>query len=958
LQPKWQNSPVVPLYAPYNWDGFRYTTLARVWEELKGARQITISHVANIPTPFDPNLSIEGNNYFLSHYVGEEDGNHTEPFSDLFYPILNPPVDSANVPQDALENDVAGVVAVTFYWRDLIKHILPSGSDGMNVVIANTCNQTFTYELRGEEAIYLGPSDLHDSEFDHLKRSVPLGALGVSDRYSGLPLSNRGCQFMLRTYPSKTMRDGFDTSYPVTFTASAVVIFLFTSMVFVIYDYLVERRQKKVLSSAIKSNAIVSSLFPKTVRDRLFQANNGAFKGDTQNSEKSRSKMKSLKNYLTDEKSAAGSDQSPSADAPIADLFPQCTVLFADISGFTAWSSERSPSQVFVLLETLYGAFDRIADRRGVFKVETIGDCYVAVTGLPIPKRDHATVMVRFARDCRDQMSALTRSMEVTLGPGTDDLQLRFGLHSGPVTAGVLRGQKSRFQLFGDTVNTAARMESTGTRNRIQVSQETADLLLLAGKTRWMTRRADMVQAKGKGKLQTYWLFDNAAVSTFVSDNDSSRSVGRINFDVYRRSDSLQNGKLQRLIEWSVDLLTKKIKEIVARRSASLRKRASKGPSNSSGLQYGEFVLDEVKEIIELPDFDASGLHTHADPSSVDLGPEVVSQLKQYIVSFAEQYHDNRKYYRRKTNMFFRKTRAPSSNQIRTVIVLVSAFHNFDHAIHVAMSVAKLLSRIVAPDIDIEGSDGAFLHDHTYGITSDPLTQFACILAALIHDVDHQGVPNTVLVKENDPLALKYRGRSVAEQNSVDIAWSLMMEERFDHLRDAICPTDVELARFRQLVVNSVMATDIMDKDLKQARNLRWDKAFSATSSLEESKRDQVNRKATIVIEHLIQASDVSHTMQHWDVYRKWNERLFEEMYLGFKAGRLDKDPAEFWYKGEIGFFDFYIIPLAKKLSECGLFGVSSDEYLTYAQRNRDEWEKRGEEVVLGYLEKRNSKSK
>jgi hypothetical protein len=274
------------------------------------------------------------------------------------------------------------------------------------------------------------------------------------------------------------------------------------------------------------------------------------------------------------------------------------------------------------------------------------------------------------------------------------------------------------------------------------------------------------------------------------------------------------------------------------------------------------------------------------------------------------------------------------------------------------MSVAKLLSRIVAPDIDIEGSDGAVLHDHTYGITSDPLTQFACILAALIHDVDHQGVPNTVLVNENNPLALKYRGRSVAEQNSVDIAWSLMMEERFDHLRNAICPTDVELARFRQLVVNSVMATDIMDKDLKQLRNQRWDKAFSATSSQEESKRDQVNRKATIVIEHLIQASDVSHTMQHWDVYRKWNERLFEEMYLAFKAGRMDKDPAEFWYKGEIGFFDFYIIPLAKKLSECGLFGVSSDEYLTYALRNREEWEKRGEEVVVGYLEKRKSKSK
>jgi class 3 adenylate cyclase len=595
----------------------------------------------------------------MSYYVGEEDGNHTEPFSDLFYPILSPPVDSPDFLQDASENDVAGVVAVTFYWRELIRHILPSGSDGMNVVVANTCNQTFTYELRGEEAFYLGPSDLHDSEYDHLQQSIPLGALGVSDRYSGLPLSNRGCQYMLHTYPSTTMRLDFDTSYPATFTVSAVVIFLFTSMIFVIYDYLVERRQKKVLSSALRSNAIVAGLFPKSVRDRLFGANDDALNGNTSTYQKSRSKMKSLKNYITDEKSAVGPKPAPAGDAPIADLFPQCTVLFADISGFTAWSSERSPSQVFVLLETLYGAFDRIADRRGVFKVETVGDCYVAVTGLPIPKKDHATVMARFARDCRDQMNALTRSMEVTLGPGTDDLQLKFGLHSGPVTAGVLRGQKSRFQLFGDTVNTAARMESAGTRNRIQVSQETADLLLQAGKKKWTTRRVDMIEAKGKGKLQTYWLFDGASQSTLVSDNDSSISAGRINFDVdsHRRSDS-QNGKLQRLIEWNVDLLTMKIKEIVAQRSTSLRRWPSRNPiTSSSGLQYGEFVLDEVKEIIELPDFDASGLHTHADPSSVDLGPKVISQLKQYIVSFAKQYHDNRKYCRRKTNVFFCKTR-------------------------------------------------------------------------------------------------------------------------------------------------------------------------------------------------------------------------------------------------------------------------------------------------------------
>jgi hypothetical protein len=204
-------------------------------------------------------------------------------------------------------------------------------------------------------------------------------------------------------------------------------------------------------------------------------------------------------------------------------------------------------------------------------------------------------------------------------------------------------------------------------------------------------------------------------------------------------------------------------------------------------------------------------------------------------------------------------------------------------------------------------------------------------------------------VKEEIDLAEKYGEKSTAEQHSVVIAWDLLMSDNFKSLRSAICSTEQELRRFRELVVNSVMATDIVDPDLKRLRNLRWEKAFS--SQYQESERDRINRKATIVIEHLIQASDVSHTMQHWHVYCKWNAKLFEEMYAAYRAGRSLKDPTEFWYQGEIGFFDNYIIPLARKLSECGVFGVSSDEYLNYALKNREEWERRGESVVASYVE-------
>jgi hypothetical protein len=148
------------------------------------------------------------------------------------------------------------------------------------------------------------------------------------------------------------------------------------------------------------------------------------------------------------------------------------------------------------------------------------------------------------------------------------------------------------------------------------------------------------------------------------------------------------------------------------------------------------------------------------------------------------------------------------------------------------------------------------------------------------------------------------------------------------------------------------MATDIMDKELKTLRNSRWDRAFSENPT--GNARDAVNRKATIVIEHLIQASDVAHTMQHWHIYRKWNERFFMECHSAYKAGRGGANPADGWYKGELGFFDFYIIPLAKKLKECGVFGVASDEYLAYAVKNRQEWKTRGQEIVASMVEKVN----
>ena len=145
------------------------------------------------------------------------------------------------------------------------------------------------------------------------------------------------------------------------------------------YIRFVQARNTKVVGAAARSSAIVSSLFPETVRHRLME--------QQQNDSKSRN----LKGFLAAHKSELSTENRVALfqTKPIADLFPETTIIFADIVNFTAWSSVRDPSQVFTLLETVYNAFDDIARKRRVFKVETIGDCYVAVCGLPEPAKDH-----------------------------------------------------------------------------------------------------------------------------------------------------------------------------------------------------------------------------------------------------------------------------------------------------------------------------------------------------------------------------------------------------------------------------------------------------------------------------------------------------------------------------------------------------------------------------------------
>ena len=179
----------------------------------------------------------------------------------------------------------------------------------------------------------------------------------------------------------------------------------------------------------------------------------------------------------------------------IADQFSSASILFADVVDFTPLSERLPPAEVVGLLDHLFSYFDVLVERHGLEKIKTIGDCYMVAAGVPSPRSDHARALALMALDMQAAMSSVDEVGEL-------GLELRVGINSGPVVAGVIGRKRFLYDLWGDAVNTASRMESHGTSGRIQITRATKELI----EDEFVCEPRGTIPVKGKGEIEAWYV--------------------------------------------------------------------------------------------------------------------------------------------------------------------------------------------------------------------------------------------------------------------------------------------------------------------------------------------------------------------------------------------------------------------------------------------------------------------
>jgi hypothetical protein len=247
----------------------------------------------------------------FSFHMGKTVNYTGEPVSTVYIPVMD---------SFAKDRTAVAILLAILRWESYFENILTDSVQPVRVVLSNTCQQVFTYEIRGSQATFVGKGNLANREYEDMVVSVELDEnndLTIEPNTIALTLNQDKCRYTVRIYPTPEGHDYHNDFFPLIITLTVAAVFLMTTAVFYFYDVMVERRQKVVLDTAQRSTAIVSSIFPKSVRDQLLQA---PVQGNA-------TKLR----FLADarKQDPEGGIASPMnvdvSSGPIADLFPNCT---------------------------------------------------------------------------------------------------------------------------------------------------------------------------------------------------------------------------------------------------------------------------------------------------------------------------------------------------------------------------------------------------------------------------------------------------------------------------------------------------------------------------------------------------------------------------------------------------------------------------------------------------------
>ena len=317
----WQYAPVIENRWFINFNRLAVPGFEDEVKPVQNDRKAVLSRTWNFATGLDFQ-STRDNEYTqeLFEAGGNEDYIPGEPIGYIHYPVFDT--------FDKVKRQTVAVLTATVYWRSYFQNILPDSVRGVLCVVENSLGQSFTYQINGKEAVFLGMEDLHDKRYDDKEIMAEYSAFSDGEDsqrgelYKGVPVDDKHISYHIRIYPSQEFENEHVTNAPFLYMAAIGGCFLVTAFIFVVYDCYSERRQSIVMASAEKTNAVVSELFPEKIRERLMNQTDEIEKAGTEN------KSKEARFMMDQDESERNILQ---ASRPIADFFEETSILFADL---------------------------------------------------------------------------------------------------------------------------------------------------------------------------------------------------------------------------------------------------------------------------------------------------------------------------------------------------------------------------------------------------------------------------------------------------------------------------------------------------------------------------------------------------------------------------------------------------------------------------------------------------